>query len=87
MTVTLLSLSNGRSSLEFATSDLPLVAAAIRDRFGDPEQRPYPTSTHYCIGGCSFVFQNEWDDPCLISGSVAGDQILTELCAVLNADA
>ncbi|MFA6112525.1 MAG: hypothetical protein WC729_00985 [Sphingomonas sp.] len=84
MAITLLSLANGHSSLEFEPSDLPGVDSAIRDRFGMPEQRHYPASTEYRFGGCSFAFQNEWDDPCLISGSVEGDEILRWLCDSLN---
>lgn len=79
MAVTLLSLSNGHYSLEFEPADLPAVASAIRDHYGVPDKRQYPTSAEYRFGGCSFTFQNEWDDPCLISGSAEGDDILKKL--------
>lgn len=85
MAVTLLSLSNGHYSLEFEPSDLSSVAAAIRDRYGVPDKRQYPTSTEYRFGGCSFTFQNEWDDPCLIAGSIEGDAILKTLHETLTA--
>jgi len=86
MTVRLLPLSNGHFSLEFDPSDLPSVASAVRDHFGAPDKRQYPTSAVYRFGGCSFTFQNEWDDPCLISGSADGDKILELLCSIVNAD-
>lgn len=75
MTVTLLPLSDGRFSLEFATSDLPSVTAAIRERYGAPDKHEWPTLTEYRFGGCKFTFQNE----CLISGSAEGDDILKDL--------
>jgi hypothetical protein len=79
MAVTLLSLSNGHYSLEFEPADLSAVASAIRNHYGVPDKRQYPTSAEYRFGGCSFTFQNEWDDPCLISGSAEGDDILKKL--------
>lgn len=79
MAVTLLPLSNGHYSLEFELSDMPAVAAAIRDRYGEPSKRQYPTSADYSFGGSHFTFQNEWDDPCLIAGSDEGDAILKVL--------
>jgi hypothetical protein len=84
MAVTLLLLSDGHSSLEFDPSDMPSVASAIRDHYGEVDKRQYPMLVEYRFGGCSFTFQNEWDDPCLISASVEGDQILRILHATLN---
>jgi hypothetical protein len=84
MAVTLLPLSDGHYSLEFEPSDLPLVASVIRDRYGVPEKEHHPTCVEYRFGGCSFVFQNEWDDPCLISGSAQGDDILKALYEILS---
>lgn len=84
MAVTLLPLSNGHYSLEFEPSDLSQVAAAIRDHYGVPDKRQHPTSAEYRFGGCSFTFQNEWDDPCLISGSSEGDSILQTLHDALS---
>jgi hypothetical protein len=85
MAVTLLPLSNGHYSLEFEPADLPQVGAAIRDRYGVPDKRKHPTSAEYRFAGCSFTFQNEWDDPCLISGSSEGDCILHILHDALRA--
>lgn len=76
MAVTLLELANDHVSLEFEPEDIDAVGAAIREQFGQPNIVRYPFSADYRFGGCSFVFQNEWDDPCLISGSVEGDAIL-----------
>ena len=84
MAVTLLPLSNGHYSLEFEPSDMPSVAAAIRDRYGEPGKCQYPASADYSFGGCHFTFQNEWDDPCLIAGSVEGDEILKALHEALG---
>lgn len=84
MAVTLLPLSNGHYSLEFEPADLPLVASSIRDKYGVPDRLQYPTFAEYWFGGCSFIFQDEWDDPCLISGSAEGDDILKSLHDDLN---
>jgi hypothetical protein len=84
MAVTLLPLSDGHSSLEFEPSDIPSMASAVRDRYGEVDKRHYAMSTKYRFGGCSFTFQNEWDDPCLISASAEGDEILRILHATLN---
>ncbi len=64
---------------------MPLVAAAIRDRYGEPGKRQFPASTRYSFGGCHFTFQNEWDDPCLVAGSTDGDVILKALYETLTA--
>ena len=79
MAVTLLPLSDGHYSLEFEPSDLPSVALAIRENYGVPDKRQHPISIAYRFGGCSFTFLNEYDDPCLISGSAEGDKILKNL--------
>lgn len=84
MAVTLLTLADGHVSLEFETSDLPRVAAAIRSRFGGFAFRRDIASAECRFGGCSFTFENEWDDPCLISGSAEGDEVLRALAALIN---
>ena len=86
MAVTLLSLSNGLLSLEFETSDISSVAAVIRLLFGEVSSQQIPTATRYTFGGCRFLFQNEWDDPCLIAQSVEGNELLRQIWAKLNAD-
>lgn len=85
MAITLLPLSDGHVSLEFATSDLDLIGSAIRREYGVPVVKRHVMSAEYRFGGASFTFQNEWDDPCLISGSDEGDQILRHLAAVIAA--
>jgi hypothetical protein len=84
MAVTLLALPNGHYSLEFETSNLPSVIAAIHERYGVPGKRRYPILAVYSFGGCDFTFQNEWDDPCLVAGSEEGSEILKALHAILG---
>ncbi|HIP23610.1 MAG TPA: hypothetical protein EYG79_08480 [Rhodobacteraceae bacterium] len=81
----MLKLSDGCVSLEFDPSDLPRVAAAINDKFGKPGENEYVTSTVYIFGGFEFIFQNEWDDHCLISRSDGGNQVLKVLYEMLMA--
>ncbi|MEB2843600.1 hypothetical protein GAO09_05545 [Rhizobiales bacterium RZME27] len=84
MTITLLPLPSGRCSLEFAPSDLSSVALAIERLYGVPDTKLHPASAEYCFGGCSFIFQNEWDDPCLISCAAEGTIVLENLYAALT---
>ena len=76
MTVSLTPLRNGRVSLEFERTDATLVATVIQDSYGKPEQRSSGSVLIYTFGGCSFVYQTEWDDPCFISTCEAGNEIL-----------
>jgi hypothetical protein len=85
MAVKLLTLSTGHVSLEFEPADLTRVAAAIRDRYGVAATQQFsPFTAKLAFGGCEFTFHDEWDEPCLISGSAEGDAILQALCAALN---
>jgi hypothetical protein len=38
------------------------------------------------FGGEEFTFQNEWDDPCLISHSANGDELLRDIRAHFEGD-
>jgi hypothetical protein len=84
MAIALLALPEGGYSLEFEPSDLPRVRAAINERYGQPRQRDYPASSSLRFGGCDFVFQDEWDAPCLISSSSEGGDILKALHSALQ---
>ncbi len=84
MEISLLALPDGHLSLEFGTSDLAAVAAAIRNRYGEPAVTRHLASAEYRFGGCSFTFQNEWDDPCMISGSPEGDAVLRALADAID---
>jgi hypothetical protein len=84
MGITLLALSTGHYSLEFEMGDLASVKSAIREIYGRPVSDNNPFLAEIRFGGSSFTFQNEWDDPCLVSGSSEGDEILQTLHAHLN---
>lgn len=84
MAVTLLFLSNGHYSLEFDLADMSSVAAAIRESYGVPDKRQHATCAEYRFGGCSFTFQDEWEEPCLIAASAEGDNILKALYEALK---
>lgn len=83
MTVTLLAVGE-RLSLEFETGDLDAVRTCIRERYADWKTRPAGIATVVRFGGEEFTLQNEWDDPCMISSSAQGDELLrvihTALC-------
>jgi hypothetical protein len=75
----LLRLSGGHCSLELAPAELDALASIIKDMYGIPDVERDIMSSRYTFGGQTFTFQNEWDDPCLISGSAEGDLILEAL--------
>lgn len=72
------------ASLEFENDDLPLVRQAISARFGQLEIEPHLLYQDWRFGGCDFLFQAEWDDPCLIGSTPDAAALLRALCADLN---
>lgn len=84
MAISLLALSNGHLSLEFEPSDIDRVSVALRDLYGKPSVEKWPTLTNYRFSEASLVFQNEWDDPCLISGCTVGDEMLKRVASHLE---
>jgi len=76
MSVTLLSLPDGNSSLEFASDDIEAVLQASLDLFGRAASERHLTYSTIAFGGEKFLFQNEWDDPCLIASTEAGSDVL-----------
>ncbi len=79
MSFRLLTCDNGVLSLEFEPSDMDGVRAVIIRQFGalTVERRVISSEVHF--GGESFTFQNEWDDPCLITSTENGRAILRRL--------
>jgi hypothetical protein len=77
MTVSLLQLSTGSASLEFSSDDKPSVIGAIEARFGRLQKgRVGMEDVSYEFGGEEFVYYDAWDEPCLISCSAAGTEML-----------
>ena len=66
-------------SLEFAPEDKADVWAAIQELFGQLEITPEVVSATVLFGGERFTYQDEWDDPCLISSSTRGKEFLERL--------
>lgn len=66
-------------SLEFAPEDKADVWATIQELFGQPKITPGVISGTIDIEGEAFLYQDEWDDPCLISSSARGKEILERL--------
>ncbi len=84
MTVSLLELSEGGCSLEFEPEDLPAVKAAIHALFGKVRIESHVITSTVRFGGEDFTFQNEWDDPCLITSTAAGEAMLRRLAERLS---
>ena len=68
-------------SLECDTSDLDALRNFIRDHHPDLTSTAAGIAIVVRFGGEQFTFQNEWDDPCLISGSAKGDSLLRAISA------
>ncbi|MCJ2185146.1 hypothetical protein MTR62_21005 [Novosphingobium sp. 1949] len=78
--MTLLPHSDGHSSsLEFAPDDVELVRQAIFDLFGEAASQRGLTYSTMEFGGEKFLFQNEWEDPCLIASTEAGRTLLLQI--------
>ena len=71
-------------SLEFETDDLPAVRACIGERYPDWKAAPAGIASVVRFGGEDFTFQNDWDDPCLISSSSRGDELLRIIHAAVR---
>lgn len=85
MAFSLLPLPGGGYSLGFEEAELPAVKSLIQERYGAPHVRDYVATLGLDFGGCRFTFQNDWGDPCLISGDPEGGAILQALYAELTA--
>jgi hypothetical protein len=83
MTVSLLHLETG-CSLEFAASDIERVRAALEQHYGAPKvDKSSPILTVYTFANATIIFQNEWDDPCLIANEPMGVAMLEQLAKEL----
>lgn len=79
MAVTLLPLPNGTSSLEFAPVDMQLVRGAISYLFGEAIPELHGSYSRIVFGGETFLFEQEWDAPCLIASTVVGSLLLVQI--------
>ena len=84
MTIALLKLRNGHLSLEFDEKDIPEVVETITTVFGNADEKQCVMAAEVKFGEATFIFQNEWQDPCLISSTHKGDQCLRQVHEKLN---
>lgn len=82
MAVTLMTVGE-HLSLELDTGDIDAVRTCIQRLYGDLKMSPAGIATLVSFGGEEFTYQNEWDDPCLISTSLEGDNFLRAIHAAL----
>jgi hypothetical protein len=71
----LLELSSDLVSLEFGTAEVAAVKARL-GRLGMVTIARRATYDLITVAGEEFLFQNEWDEPCLIARSPAGSALL-----------
>ena len=79
MAVTLLALPNGKSSLEFAPDDIAAVRGAISYLFGEATSELHASYSQVAFGGETFLFEQEWDAPCLIASTDTGSLMLEQI--------
>jgi len=79
MAVALLSLPEGTSSLEFAPDDLESVQQAISHLFGKVSSELRGSYSRIAFGGENFLFEQEWDAPCLIASTEGGSLLLAQI--------
>ena len=65
-----------RLSLDFETSNLETFWSHLRQHHPDMRTKMSGIYTVVTLGGERFLFGNEWDDPCLISETSEGDELL-----------
>ena len=70
-----LELSSDRLSLEFSRDEFPTIMSRLQRR-GKVTRRQEATFDVLEVHGEEFVLMDEWDEPCLLSKSPAGDAIL-----------
>ena len=85
MTTQIVKIKNGLTSLEFEEDDMSAVRSTIVALFGKASVTKYVMASEVKFGGETFAFQNEWDDPCLISGTEQGGEYLQRIHAALKA--
>ncbi|MDY6922613.1 MAG: hypothetical protein SWI22_01480 [Pseudomonadota bacterium] len=84
MAISIMTLTGGGVSLEFDTADAPAVRKAIARRYGRIRRRWFVLAAEVTFGGERFAFQNEWNDPCLISLSAVGAEMLERVASDLG---
>ena len=74
----LLELPEGMVSLEFEPSERDALMERLK-KHGSFKKRLYATHAKISIGADQFIYENEWDEPCLISTSASGASLLRQL--------
>jgi hypothetical protein len=80
MKIQLVPLPDGQVSLEMTESDIPFVSSTILKNY--PEAISFSDIAEDKIirfGGCEFVYDNSWDDICIVSTDDRGTRILKQL--------
>jgi len=65
-----------RLSLEMDPAGLDAVRAFIGQTYPDLTTRVAGIATQIYFAGSEFLFENEWDDPYLLSKTAEGDELL-----------
>ena len=79
MAISLLPLSNGSVSLELDPADFDDVREVITVLFGAVASDARPSYSRLTFGGETFLFEQEWNEPCLIAMSEAGGLMLEQI--------
>jgi hypothetical protein len=82
--VSILEVSAGRVSLEFASDEREVVFAAAKRRYGPAQHKWFVTDAQATFGEETFAFQDEWGEACLISLTTEGAAMLRTLASDLG---
>jgi hypothetical protein len=76
----LLKLPEGMVSLEFLPSERDELMRRLR-HFGTVKRQPQASYDRISVGAVQLIHEDEWDEPCLISTSAAGADLLREVAS------
>ena len=77
----LVELPTGRVSLEFRAAEFDALLGRLRV-FGKVSRDAMPSYDLLSVGGEQFILMNDWDEPCLISRTQPGDDLLRQALSV-----
>lgn len=69
-----------RQSLEMDPEGLEAVRAHLERTYPDLKTRGAGIVTLVRFAGSEFIFENEWDEPCLLAQTAEGDDLLRAVC-------
>ena len=76
----ILDLPEGKISLEFKPREASQILRRL-EQFGSVRRTPGAIHQLITVGKVELIYYSEWDEPCLISTTLAGSNLLRDLAA------